>query len=163
MLKLPSKTLYLEWRAVGRRIWGRRDRRYSIQPTLHHSRRLSSIHRMGWPFGSMTMVWMHFTAGWNRRIPLVGNGGRCIEWAGKRRSIHGHCARTRDVGGKSALDRFARYKVLNRSLTILFAGQSCMLQLDCRMPSDRPIRCCSSETNSLQLSLSVSNCRFLGC
>ena len=63
---------------------------------------------------------------------------------------------------KSALDRFARYKDLNRFITILSSGQSRMLQLDCSMPSDRPIRCCSA-TNSLRLSLSVSNCGFLRC
>ena len=54
----------LEWTAVlGGRLWGW-DCRYSMQPILHHSRRLGSIRRMGWPFGAMTIVWMNFTAGY---------------------------------------------------------------------------------------------------
>ena len=51
---------------------------------------------------------------------------------------------------KSTLDKFARYKVsfsLNRFLTIRSSGQSCMLQLDCSMRSDRPIRCCRRQTH----------------
>ena len=65
---------------------------------------------MGWPFGSMTMVWMNFTAGYPN--------GRCIEWVGKSRSCQFMAIvpdRQMSVV-KSALDRFARYKVLNQSL-----------------------------------------------